>query len=207
MVGPLFPKFGVIDDFLGGATAEAIIEYAIALESQFRPLEIAANQPGGNPAGRSLAVCYDGLGPHSAAFEAAITGHFAGLCAAAGIKPFDLARIEVQLCAFMHGDRIELHIDTDRKDASKFAQSDRVLTGVYYLSSGQDRFEGGELALHPFHLDAPPELIMPRRNRLVVFPSFAGHEVLPVIGPRKFSDARLSINCWLHRRRNSPQPQ
>lgn len=202
MSGALVPKFAVIDEFLADSTVGMLHNYAVALEAAFQPMAIVEDRPGSYPAGRRLLVYDGGLGQHGPAFEAAIADRFTDLCAATGVPPFDLARLELQLCAFRDGDHFEPHIDTDRKQASKALESDRVLTAVYYLS-GETAFSGGELVLHPFSLDGPPELIAPRRNRLVVFPSFTLHEVLPVAGPRRFRDARLSVNCWMRRPRSN----
>jgi len=205
MGGALSPKYSVIDDFLGDGLASAILNYAQRQEAAFRPMAICEHRQGPYPAGRSLLVNDEGLGPHRASFEAAVAASFPQLCAAASVPQFDLARIELQLCAFLDGDHFDLHIDTDRDDARDLLDTDRILTGVYYLSSQEHGFTGGELALHPFRRDAPPEMIAPRRDRLVVFPSFAMHEVLPVFGPCHFRDARLSVNCWLHRHRGDAQ--
>ena len=73
------------------------------------------------------------------------------------------------------------------------------MSAVYYFHVQPLGFSGGELVIHPFGL-SEASVIEPRDNRLVVFPSFALHEVLPVVCPNDgFASARFSINCWLRR--------
>jgi SM-20-related protein len=44
--------------------------------------------------------------------------------------------------------------------------------------------------------------VEPEHNRLVAFPAFVPHEVVPISCPgNAFADRRFSINCWLHRAR------
>jgi asparagine synthetase B (glutamine-hydrolysing) len=44
--------------------------------------------------------------------------------------------------------------------------------------------------------------IEPIHNSLLMFPSWAPHEVMPVNCPsQRFIDSRFAINCWVHRER------
>jgi SM-20-related protein len=46
--------------------------------------------------------------------------------------------------------------------------------------------------------------IEPVHNSLLVFPSWAPHEVMPVSCPsQRFMDSRFAINCWV----NNKKPQ
>ena len=76
-----------------------------------------------------------------------------------------------------------------------------MVSAVYYFHRQPRGFSGGQLAIYP--IDAgDAATIEPMHDRLVVFPSFAPHEVLPVTVPgNAFADARFSINCWLRRER------
>jgi Rps23 Pro-64 3,4-dihydroxylase Tpa1-like proline 4-hydroxylase len=76
---------------------------------------------------------------------------------------------------------------------------------VYYFSEKPRRFQGGELRLHgfpdPFRKTPGPVVdVVPEPDKLVIFPSWLEHEVLPVRVPSKaWRDCRFSINCWIHR--------
>jgi Rps23 Pro-64 3,4-dihydroxylase Tpa1-like proline 4-hydroxylase len=81
----------------------------------------------------------------------------------------------------------------------------RVLSCVYYFAETPRRFQGGELRLYgfpdPFREAAGPIVeVVPEPDKLVIFPSWLEHEVLPVQVPSKaWRDCRFSINCWIHR--------
>lgn len=90
------------------------------------------------------------------------------------------------------------HVDTFIDPMQGDVRGVRVVSAVYYLHHQPKGFIGGELALYPFRGDGPPELIEPRHNRLVAFPSIAPHEVLPV-QTGAAEAARFSINYWLRR--------
>jgi Rps23 Pro-64 3,4-dihydroxylase Tpa1-like proline 4-hydroxylase len=48
-----------------------------------------------------------------------------------------------------------------------------------------------------FQRDAAFADIEPGQNRLVAFPSWAPHEVMPISCPsRRFIDSRFAVNCW-----------
>ena len=87
---------------------------------------------------------------------------------------------------------------------------DRLLSAVYYFHREPKRFTGGQLRLHrstpdddpsdpePIRNPADQIDIEPKRNSLLVFPSWASHEVLPVDCPSsRFEDHRFAVNIWL----------
>ena len=80
---------------------------------------------------------------------------------------------------------------------------DRLLSGVYYFHREPKAFSGGALRFHRFGggetqddwIDVEPE-----QDSLVVFPTWARHEVLRVSCPsREFADSRFAVNVWLCR--------
>ena len=108
-------------------------------------------------------------------------------------------KLELQLVAHHDGAFYKRHIDTqtasDRKNI-------RVLSGVYYFHAEPKPFSGGALRLYAIGGDDATDFvdIEPQRNSLLVFPSWAPHEVRTVSCPSKqFSDSRFAINCWIHR--------
>jgi Rps23 Pro-64 3,4-dihydroxylase Tpa1-like proline 4-hydroxylase len=83
-----------------------------------------------------------------------------------------------------------------------------VLSGVYYFHRRPRAFTGGELRLYA--IGDPDRFvdIEPTHNTLLVFPSWAPHEVRPVSCPTgQFMDSRFAINCWLHARRPPGKPE
>ena len=86
------------------------------------------------------------------------------------------------------------------------ARSDRALTGVFYFHRQPKGFSGGELRLYAIGRaedDRRYVDLTPGSDTLLLFPSWAPHEVRPVSCPSgAFLDSRFAINCWYrHRRR------
>lgn len=105
-----------------------------------------------------------------------------------------------QLTASGHGDYFKSH--RDRGNEGEEA-SNRLLTYVYYFNREPKPFSGGELRMYDFvdnSLDPADSYrtLTPEHNMLIVFPSWANHEVLPVIVPSgAFEDSRFTVNGWL----------
>jgi SM-20-related protein len=101
-----------------------------------------------------------------------------------------------------YGDRcyFKTHVDTIER-----AEHARILSCVYYFAKTPPRFSGGELRLRgfpdPIRTAAGPIVdIVPENDRLVIFPTWPEHEVLPIHVPSNaWLDGRFSINCWIHR--------
>jgi Rps23 Pro-64 3,4-dihydroxylase Tpa1-like proline 4-hydroxylase len=126
------------------------------------------------------------------------------LFAGAGLKPFRISKIELELVVYLDGAHFAAHRDTQRSGTN--SHSDRVLTGVYYFHAEPKGFTGGTLRLIRFGCEtaSPGDYIEiePEQNTLLVFPSWTVHEVTPVQCARDdLRSARLAINCWLHRAR------
>jgi Rps23 Pro-64 3,4-dihydroxylase Tpa1-like proline 4-hydroxylase len=170
-------------------------------ESRFVPaLTIGAGQ-GAYAADLRIAWYHDdGLGPLKEAFLSAVTDGLEDLFPLVGMQPFEVARMELELAAHRLGSFFKPHIDTLTQDRRKAAETDRVVTLVYYFHAQPRRFTGGELALYPFSPSSPVE-IEPRDNRLIAFPAISLHEVRPVEAPDDFAASRFAVNCWLHRAR------
>jgi Rps23 Pro-64 3,4-dihydroxylase Tpa1-like proline 4-hydroxylase len=107
---------------------------------------------------------------------------------------YDLHDIELQIAAHGNGAFFRRH-----NDSLKGWNMNRVISAVYYFHRQPCAFSGGALRLYPLtgegHVD-----VEPAHNRLVVFPSFVQHEVLPVACPSgDFMDSRFAVNCWFRR--------
>jgi SM-20-related protein len=79
------------------------------------------------------------------------------------------------------------------------------LSCIYYFAETPRRFGGGELRLYgfadPFRGSARPIVdVAPDTDKLVIFPSWLDHEVLPVHLPSTaWRDGRFTANCWIYR--------
>ena len=113
--------------------------------------------------------------------------------------PVDAPKLETQLVAHNDGAFYSRHIDTQMIGRHDHI---RVLSGVYYFHAKPKAFTGGALRLYSIGNGEGRTFvdIEPEHNSLVVFPSWAPHEVMPVSCPSKrFVDSRFAINCWIHR--------
>jgi SM-20-related protein len=119
------------------------------------------------------------------------------------LSPFELERLELELVAHGNGAFYRRHIDTRTGESEQ--TTERVLSGVFYFYAPPKAYDGGELRLHSV---LPPEQgghyldIVPEQDMLLLFPSWAPHEVRPITCPSgEFMNSRFAINCWYHRRR------
>lgn len=190
----------IIDDFLPPADHADLLAYVLAHPERFEPsLVRRQGQEHFAPAGRNSLLHEGTLGDLGARFEAAILAQRDQLFAATGTPAFPVERCEIELSVHRDGGFYKPHQDTFTGKDREGLKSDRVVTVVYYFHTLPRGFSGGEIALYPFR-PGEPLRVEPRDNRLVAFPSFALHEVLPVSCPGdNFAAARFSINCWLRR--------
>ena len=96
--------------------------------------------------------------------------------------------------AVAHGDGAMFvpHLETATDANGRGDSTVRVLSAVYYFHRMPKHFSGGELAIYPIRKDAAVEVLQPVANWLVVFPSFAPHEVRKILWPSKdFADSRF----------------
>jgi SM-20-related protein len=202
---PLAPKFIIIEDFLDDELLGSLDAHVRADPAAMQLTELGGSpQEGHYSAYRRLWVHEASLGPVEPAFRDAMMSRLAELCAGTGVAPFTVARVETEVCAQRPGSSFAKHIDTDTQEASRSLPTDRLISSVFYFPREPLAFSGGELLLYDFTGKIPAERIAPRRNRLVAFPSFAYHEVTPITAAEdSFENARWSVNCWLHRARET----
>lgn len=203
MVG-LTTQYLIIDDFLGDGAADTLLTQMIAAQSLYTPSTVRqATGSDIDTAFRSSLRLPGRVGVDLEGFKAAIHDRFDELCSATGIASFDIYHTECSVVAHNDGDFYRTHIDTRTGHSDTQNPHIRLLSCVYYLNLRPAKFSGGELVFHALGGAVDPELmtkVAPMHNRLVVFPAFVPHEVLPISCPGgAFKDARFSINCWLHR--------
>jgi Rps23 Pro-64 3,4-dihydroxylase Tpa1-like proline 4-hydroxylase len=196
-------KHLAIDDFLPAEDHAALLAFTLENEAAFTPSEVRREGSAYHaPETRKSLFCQAPLGALEDCFRAAVLARKDEFFAATGTPPFEVAKCEIELAAHRDGCFFAPHQDTFTGESRAGYRSDRLVSSVWYFHAQPRGFTGGELAIYPFG-EGEPDLIEPRNNRLVVFPSVAFHEVLPISCPGDaFADARFSINCWLRRARD-----
>ena len=191
---------GIFDNFLGPERAAVALDFALLHRGGFETSAVVTEDgPIIDPALRSSESFTGDWSEIRELFGEAIMAQRADILAAANAPDFEQDELDLQLVASRDGGLFGLHSDTgtgdDRMDA------DRVVSSVYYMHRLPKAFSGGELVMHAIG-GGETRVIEPVHDRLVVFPSFAPHEVARIIVPGDaFEDARFSINCWLCRKR------
>lgn len=198
------PKHLVIDDFLPASLVADLLGHALENQGLFELTDVMKESgPSSDFETRVSQIFKQGLGPHKPAFKAAIHARLDEFFNSLGVEPFAVARTELQLIAHGNDAFYRAHIDTAAGPNGLLEPSVRILSAVYYFHRQPKGFTGGELSLFQFGKGDEAEHIAPLHNRLVVFPSFARHEVRKVVCPSGlFEDSRFSINCWLHKQRS-----
>lgn len=190
------PPYRIIDGFLGEELIERLLEFAQSREADFVPTTVGKHEGRPNPEVRVSRVLRD-FGALLPEIEARFKEPMQQAVKDLRISPFDLAKCEIELVAHNDGAFYKRHIDT--QTGIPDAKSQRTLTGVLYFHLLQKKFSGGEFRLFSLNyqnfIDIEPEM-----DRLVLFPSWAPHEVMPVSCPSgKFEHSRFAINCWYRR--------
>lgn len=127
--------------------------------------------------------------------EGYVTALLPGMLADMGMKPFPVSRFELELAAHNDGDFYRTHIDT--KMGAREGRGTRLVSMVYYFHAEPKAFDGGALRIFPLASRSTFADIEPLQNRLAAFPSWAPHEVRPIVcSSGRFEDSRFSINCW-----------
>jgi SM-20-related protein len=121
------------------------------------------------------------------------------------LDPFEVARIETQLTAHNDGNYYKTHNDNSSPDTAA-----RRLTYVYYFNQSPKAYSGGNLAIYDTEMrdgrahagtqaaESNPQIVEPKDNSIVFFPSHYMHEVQPVVCPSQaFADSRFTLNGWI----------
>lgn len=191
-----------IDGFLGKPMADRLLAYAATRQADFVSTRVGNRKV--DPGIRKSLLLRD-LGDLKEELEARLGSVVEETARELNLSRITLARIELEMVAHGDGAFYRRHIDTaiDTPDAA----SHRALTVVYYFHRQPKGFSGGALRLHP--IVAQPGVdsfvdIPPGEDTLVLFPSWAPHEVLPVSCPSgAFLDSRFAINCWFRQGRTA----
>ena len=192
----------IVDDFVGKAAAEQLLQYAIAQESAFRPSKVVHGDLGIIDGSRRVSKVNSYLDPVMPLIEPAIRRAVDEAIPKLGLVNVDSYFLEPELAWCGDGGFFKLHADTLHRDRFK---NQRVMTTVYYFYKQPKAFTGGELCLYGLGADensSAQQEIEPRCDRAVFFPAWFPHEVLPVhCSSGAFEDGRFAISCWV--RKNS----
>jgi SM-20-related protein len=116
------------------------------------------------------------------------------------LPEFEVARIETQLTAHNDNNYYKIHNDNSSADTAA-----RQLTYVYYFNREPKAYSGGNLEIYDTTMEngravagQHSQIVEPKNNSIVFFPSYYLHEVRPVICPsRAFADSRFTMNGWI----------
>jgi hypothetical protein len=191
--------FVTLENFLGERRAE-LLDYAVEHEQEFSKATVVDDGGVVVDERRRRARTLDRLGDLEGLFVERLKEVLAPALQRMKLEPFPLGRVEIQMTASGDGDYFRLHHDSDDT-------STRELSFVYFLYREPRRFSGGELRIFDAEVidgQRTPtdrsQILSPRQDVLVLFPSRNEHELLPVRVPsREFADSRFTVNGWIHR--------
>lgn len=209
-----FPPHAQIRDFLPQTDHSALLEWTLANEGKFKVAKVINDDVGEKsrvaPEIRIGSTTRD-LGPLRPILERRMWEVLPTLESSTGTRTRS-SSIELELAAHGDGAHYVPHLDISygegRKKVGAQPGQDRILSGVYYFHREPRAFTGG--ALRIYRMNAKPKTeqvqpgdfvdLAPLQNSLVVFPSWALHEVRPVHCPSAaFADYRFALNCWFCR--------
>lgn len=183
-------------DFLPDETVAALLDYAVLREPDFAPTKVRSQRL--NPKTRVSTLLRE-LGVFRPFIESKILALVPTLIDELRVTPFQADSMEIELVAHGDGAFYKRHIDTRTAPVGELGRT-RALSAVYYFFTDPKAFSGGALRLYGIGERADFVDIEPVRNSLLVFPSWAPHEVMPVhCSSRRFIDSRFAINCWIYR--------
>ncbi len=190
--------FRLLPGFLDAAQHQRLLDYALANEAAMVPSWVESATP--KPEWRRSRIV-----PADATvlswFAPLIAARAEALLADFGYGAVRVDSIGLDWVASNDGDFYRHHVDTG---PGHYAL--RTISFVYYFNRQPKGFSGGELGLYDTDLatgefdPAGRTTLEPLDNRLVLFPSAARHEILPVRCPsRAFADSRFTLNGWIRR--------
>jgi len=210
--GPM-PPHARLAGILSRDEQDRLLAWAIAHEQDFKPAKVYYRPKDGGgrvDLDRRTALKLRDLGPNGPMVEQRLLERLPEIMAAAGYRGPPPLSLEFELNAYGEGGHFRAHSDivTGQDRATLGAQpgEDRLVSAVYYFHREPKGFSGGALRLFRFGADiSQPDAddavdFEPEQNTLVVFPSWAMHQVEEVRCPSgRFEDYRFALNCWFCR--------
>lgn len=196
--------FLLIDDFLPAARHGQVVDYL--MENVVELVDATVMKHDGqrqqDGEARSARVGYEPE-PIKPWFQEAVASLLPEAFRRFEMTPFEAERYELQLTASYHGDFYRAHRDFAPEIENEIQT--RRITYVYYFRPPGGAFQEGALRLYDWRRPSGAAsrqyftTVEPRDNRLIVFPSHALHEVMPVKARSgRVEDGRFTLNGWVH---------
>jgi Rps23 Pro-64 3,4-dihydroxylase Tpa1-like proline 4-hydroxylase len=191
----LMPPYRILRDFLDEQAVTAFLDYSTANEAAFTKSRV---RRGLDPEYRSS--LWLRLGDLKKPLKEKVLAVLPQMLTELGVRQFQPSNVELELIAHGDGAFYKPHVDTSMDNEADRTQ--RVISGVYYFHAQPQAYTGGELRLFGVGVEDARDGqfvdIVPENNMLLMFPSWARHEVRRVSCPsRRFADSRFAINCWI----------
>lgn len=185
-----------VDSWLDEGTADALLDYAIENEAQFKPGEILYATTRMVDDGIRRCVALGRLGRFKAELEDRAHALVPELAKRFGIPAFNISSLEIELAA--HGDGAHFHRHIDTLVVCHREPTPRVLTMVLYLHRRPCAYSGGMVRMYALGSSEVMDFA-PDHNRLIAWPSIAPHSVERVVCPSgAFADRRFALNIFVH---------
>ena len=189
----------IVDDFVGGAATEQLLQYAIAHESNFRPSKVALGHVAVIDESRRVSRVNSEIDTIMPLIEPVIRKTVDEAIPKLGLVNVESYRLEPELTWSGDGGFFKMHTDTLYRDR---LANQRIITMVYYFYRQPKAFTGGQLRVYGLGAHATNCIseVEPQLDRAVFFPSWFPHEVLPIhCNSNTFSDGRFAISCWIRK--------
>jgi Rps23 Pro-64 3,4-dihydroxylase Tpa1-like proline 4-hydroxylase len=201
-----FPAVFVKTNFLSTKELRGLTKYVLTHEAGFTPSTVIPDgtiDPAADPSYRKSRVLYE-LGDYAELIRQRLIALLPEVLSAFQREAFSFSHIDVQVTASNDGDFFKVHQDNSSVEPVDIHL--RELSFVHYFHAEPKSFTGGQLRIYGSEngqFDGAAikgKTIVPRQNTLVLFPSSADHEVLPVKCPTgKFANSRFTVNGWIIR--------
>ncbi len=186
-----------IENFFPSEFQQQLLNYAITSRADYAQTGPATNNEFYQDHRNSLVIYYP---RHTEMFLERLHQVMPRVMQHLDLPPFEVARIETQLTAHNDQNYYKIHNDNSSPDTAA-----RRLTYVYYFHQEPKAFSGGALAIYDTemregraHAGPNSEVIEPKNNSIVFFPSYYMHAVQAVHCPsRAFADSRFTLNGWI----------
>jgi predicted 2-oxoglutarate/Fe(II)-dependent dioxygenase YbiX len=195
----LMPPHLVLPDFLDKKTVADLLAFTLVSEPAFEATMVGRFDERVIKSSARVSVATRNLGEFRPILRSKLLALVPVFVAKFGMPQLEQPRLELQLVAHNDGAFFRRHIDTF---TAPNLHSQRVLSAIYYFHAEPKGFAGGALRLCALGGSEDEDFtdVEPVHNRLLVFPSWAPHEVKPVTCPSKrFIDSRFAVNCWIYR--------
>jgi SM-20-related protein len=196
------PHYGSISNWLGTKMVRRLLDFAQTSRDQFKASDVGYGESNRIDLTIRQSSKLKQLGELENELQECAQAALPFMFEHLGYTPFDPARFELEMVA--HGDGAFFSRHTDIVVRPEMI-SYRAISAVYYFYRLPRSFSGGVLRLHSIGKEGSFVDIEPMNDRLIFFPPWFPHEVMPVVSPSgSFEDSRFAINCWVYAKQLPP---